>query len=286
MLHLQGHIRNNPRRCRSGAGAPRKPGRRRPRAWAAALSGMWLRLCLAGRARGSATRSWRRRQFRRRWRAYSEQGNKLVLPFFRVCSLSSKPKGECIEAALDHDRRSAGARERDGRTLDRRLPAPHPRRNFVEARSGEYRAGRRSLPHRHRRRASSRRREASSCARRCRWRSFINRPTAPPTPTPCSRPRSKVFRRRRNFRRSREAQTLLAALAETDEVKNAAASRQRRLKLQTSYGQAMMWSRGFAAEETKAAFARARELAAGVDNAAERFDTYYGLWSVADCAAS
>ncbi len=37
-----------------------------------------------------------------------------------------------------------------------------------------------------------------------------------------------------------EAQALLAALAETDEVRNAAASRQRRLKLQTSYGQAMM----------------------------------------------
>ncbi len=41
-----------------------------------------------------------------------------------------------------------------------------------------------------------------------------------------------------------EAQTLLAALAATDEVKNAAASRQRRLQLQTSYGQAVMWSKG------------------------------------------
>ena len=37
-----------------------------------------------------------------------------------------------------------------------------------------------------------------------------------------------------------EAQALLAALAETDEVKSAAASRQRRLQLQTSYGQAMI----------------------------------------------
>jgi class 3 adenylate cyclase/predicted ATPase len=75
-----------------------------------------------------------------------------------------------------------------------------------------------------------------------------------------------------------EAQTLLAALAATDEVKAAAASRQRRLKLQTSYGQAMMWSKGFGAEETKAAFGRAQELATGINNAAERFMTYHGLW--------
>ena len=37
-------------------------------------------------------------------------------------------------------------------------------------------------------------------------------------------------------------------------------------------------SRGFAAEETKAAFTRAQELAAGIDNPTERFATYYGLW--------
>ena len=36
-----------------------------------------------------------------------------------------------------------------------------------------------------------------------------------------------------------------------------------RLKLQTSYGQAVMWSKGFGAAETKAAFSRARELATG-----------------------
>ena len=61
-------------------------------------------------------------------------------------------------------------------------------------------------------------------------------------------------------------------------MKNAAVTRQRRLKLQTSYGQAMMLSKGFGAEETKAAFTRAQELAAGIENATERFDTYYGLW--------
>ncbi|HKN29591.1 MAG TPA: hypothetical protein VJY34_17580 [Roseiarcus sp.] len=76
-----------------------------------------------------------------------------------------------------------------------------------------------------------------------------------------------------------EAQALLAALAEADEVKNAAASRQRRLQLQTSYGQALMLSRGYGSEEAKAAFAHAQELATGVDNAAERFDAYYGQWA-------
>ena len=40
----------------------------------------------------------------------------------------------------------------------------------------------------------------------------------------------------------------------------------------------MAWSKGFAAEETKAAFARAAELAPGVDDADARFVAYYGLW--------
>src|SRR5262249_55484839 len=35
---------------------------------------------------------------------------------------------------------------------------------------------------------------------------------------------------------------------------------------------------GFAAEESKAAFIRARELAAAIDDATERFTIYYGLW--------
>ena len=57
-----------------------------------------------------------------------------------------------------------------------------------------------------------------------------------------------------------------------------AAAADQRLKLQTSYGQAMLWSRGFGAEETKTAFLRAQELAAGIDNADEQFKIFYGLW--------
>ena len=61
---------------------------------------------------------------------------------------------------------------------------------------------------------------------------------------------------------------------------DAAASSRRRLKLQTDYGQAMMWSKGFAAEETKTAFARAAELAARTDDFSERFGACHGQWTL------
>jgi len=76
-----------------------------------------------------------------------------------------------------------------------------------------------------------------------------------------------------------EAQTLLAALTATDEVRAAAAQHERRLHLQTAYGQAMMWSKGFAAEETKAAFARAGELAGRTDSFLDRFGALQGEWA-------
>jgi predicted ATPase len=53
----------------------------------------------------------------------------------------------------------------------------------------------------------------------------------------------------------------------------------RRLKLQADYRRAVMWSKGFAAEETEAAFARASEIAAAAQDPAERFAGYYGQWS-------
>jgi predicted ATPase len=58
----------------------------------------------------------------------------------------------------------------------------------------------------------------------------------------------------------------------------ASTSADQRLKIQTNLGKALLYSRGFGAEETKAAFIRARELAAAVDNPAERFSIYFGLW--------
>jgi hypothetical protein len=74
-----------------------------------------------------------------------------------------------------------------------------------------------------------------------------------------------------------EAQTLLAALSESDEVKSAAALRQRRVQLQISLGNALFWTKGYQAPEVSAAFARARELASREEDASERFSAYYGL---------
>ncbi len=71
-----------------------------------------------------------------------------------------------------------------------------------------------------------------------------------------------------------EAQTLLALLAAAEEVKIAIAQRQRRLDLQTSYGRALSWSKGFAAEETNDAFARVGEFAGPAESAAARFVAY------------
>ena len=56
-------------------------------------------------------------------------------------------------------------------------------------------------------------------------------------------------------------------------------SANQRLKLQISYGNALISTRGFQAPETTAAFARAKELAAGIEDAGERFSVYYGLWA-------
>src|SRR6516225_2343868 len=64
----------------------------------------------------------------------------------------------------------------------------------------------------------------------------------------------------------------------TSAATTASGSANRRLKLQTDLGKAFMWSRGFGDEESKAAFIRARELAAATDNPTERFTIYYGLW--------
>jgi tetratricopeptide (TPR) repeat protein len=75
-----------------------------------------------------------------------------------------------------------------------------------------------------------------------------------------------------------EAQALLATLAETDEVKADTAQREHRVKLQTAYGRALQWTKGFASEEAKEAFARAREMSGGRFAAAERLPAYYALF--------
>jgi class 3 adenylate cyclase/tetratricopeptide (TPR) repeat protein len=57
------------------------------------------------------------------------------------------------------------------------------------------------------------------------------------------------------------------------------AQRLLRLRLQITYGYALLHAQGQTMPETIAAFARARELAAGVEDIAERFSAYYGLWA-------
>jgi len=61
-------------------------------------------------------------------------------------------------------------------------------------------------------------------------------------------------------------------------VKSATALRQRRVHLQISLANALIWAKGHHAPETSAAFARARELASQVEDASERFSVYWGLW--------
>ena len=78
-----------------------------------------------------------------------------------------------------------------------------------------------------------------------------------------------------------EAQALLGALVETEEVKNGEARHRQRLHLHTAYGQATMYSKGFASEETKAAFERATELAANSEDFSERFAAAHGQWTSA-----
>jgi predicted ATPase len=79
-----------------------------------------------------------------------------------------------------------------------------------------------------------------------------------------------------------EAQSLLVVLAQSEEVKAEEEQRQRRVHLQTAYGQAMMWSKGFAAEETKVAFARAAEFAEGAHDFSARVAALGGQF-VAAC---
>ncbi len=76
-----------------------------------------------------------------------------------------------------------------------------------------------------------------------------------------------------------EAQALLAALEETDEVRAEAAQRQRLTQLQVAYGNALFAARGYGAPETTEAFAKARELASGDKDAPERLAADYGLWA-------
>ena len=82
----------------------------------------------------------------------------------------------------------------------------------------------------------------------------------------------------------REAQVLLASLADTNAVKAEAARRETRSKLHAGFALASMMTRGFAADETKAALARA-ESAAGTARTPQYWTLLYGRVSAAMAAA-
>ncbi len=75
-----------------------------------------------------------------------------------------------------------------------------------------------------------------------------------------------------------EAQALLTALADNEEVKADASRRQRLTQLNVAYGNALIAARGFGAPETTEAFARARGSAIDARSAPERLAANYGLW--------
>ncbi|WP_162240943.1 adenylate/guanylate cyclase domain-containing protein [Bradyrhizobium tropiciagri] len=68
------------------------------------------------------------------------------------------------------------------------------------------------------------------------------------------------------------------ALGLVEELADSPPLRSLRLRLQTTYGYALLHGRGQANAQTIAAFARARELAAGVEDRSERLTVFYGMW--------
>jgi class 3 adenylate cyclase/predicted ATPase len=70
-----------------------------------------------------------------------------------------------------------------------------------------------------------------------------------------------------------------AAPRASEESVDVAEARRNRLKLQISYGQALLHARGYSAPETTAAYTRALELTADIGEPSERFSIYFGLWA-------
>ena len=76
-----------------------------------------------------------------------------------------------------------------------------------------------------------------------------------------------------------EAQALLIALSQSDEVRAETAQRQRLARLQVAYGNALFAARGSGASETTGAFKRARDSAYGDPDTLDRLAADYGLWA-------
>ena len=233
-----------------------------------ALPSAWARAKLGDRDAGSA-------EFRQALAEYASQGNKFFCRSIEGCSRKSKPSGEARKPPWPGSTKRWRWRARPesiGSTPDsiasaaksssnKTPPTPPPPKPPSSPPS----------PSR-----NSKRPAASSCAPRCRWPSSTSPRAARSTPTTFSAPALEGFSPTPEFPQIAEAKALFEALAADETVKADAARRAQRLKLQTNYGQAVMWSKGFAAEETKAAFARVGELATEIGDAEALFDAYYG----------
>jgi predicted ATPase len=70
------------------------------------------------------------------------------------------------------------------------------------------------------------------------------------------------------------------AISQAGGLADGPAQRLLRLRLQTTYGHALILGRGHSHPDSIAAFARARELAAEIEDITARFSAYYGMWMV------
>ena len=78
-----------------------------------------------------------------------------------------------------------------------------------------------------------------------------------------------------------EAQALLAALAETERVREALEKRQARAKMHVDYARAIQWAKGWGSEEARAAVERAHEFAAPTPGHSDYWNLTYGRFAVA-----
>ena len=230
----------------------------------------WARAKLGDRDSGSA-------ELRQALAEYVSQGNKLYLPFYRGLLAEIEAEGGDAEAALAGIDEAlalagetgehwfdAGLHRIRGEILLKQNPAdPAPAEAAFlaaiavaqqqKARSFELRA------------ALSLAKLYQSTGRPIDAHDVLGPALAGFSPTP-------------EFPQIAEAKALFEALAADETVKADGARRAQRLKLQTNYSYAVMWSKGFAAEETKAAFARVGELATEIGDAEALGANYFARW--------
>jgi predicted ATPase len=232
-----------------------------------ALYTAWVRATLGDRDAGSA-------EFRQALADYGSQGNKLFLPFYQGLLAEIEAEGGDAGAALAEIDGAlalagetgehwfdAGLHRIRGQILLKQNPAPAEAAFLAaiavaqqqKARTFELRA------------ALSLAKLYESTGRPIDAHDVLGPALAGFSPTP-------------EFPTIAEAKALFEALAADETMKAEAEHRAQRLKLQTKYGLAVMWSKGYAADETKAAYARVGELAKEMGNVEEPLDAYIARW--------